>query len=206
MTMFSCRLSLREAILLQWCHCERSEAISSCWKMWKKTNMKSNEIMTIFNYNFWAFERVWECISQISDEQFVQEIDYSTGSIRNLVVHIMSANRNWMSRLQGTEMPPRLVFEDFDSLSKTKAKWDELRKELRDYLDCLTKEQLEESVNWELPARGLKLSNLRWEILLHVANHATDHRAQILAILHHHFHIKTVEQDMIIYLAERNQK
>jgi len=167
--------------------------------------MKSNEIITLFDYNFWAFDRVWECITQISNEQFLKEIDYSTGSIRNLVVHIMSANRNWMSRLQGPELPPRLVFEDFDSLSKARAKWDELRKELRDYLDCLTEEQLEETVNWELPARGLKLSNLRWEILLHVANHATDHRAQILAILHHHFHVKTVEQDMILYLVERKQ-
>lgn len=167
--------------------------------------MKPNEVRTFFDYNFWAFERVWECISQISDEQFREEIDYSTGSIRNLVVHIMSANWNWASRLQGIEMPPRLVFEDFDSLSKTKAKWDELRKELLNYLVSLNQEQLEGTVNWELPARGLKISNLRWEILLHVANHGTDHRAQILAILHHHFHVKTVEQDMILYLAEREQ-
>jgi len=168
--------------------------------------MKPNEIRTFFDYNFWAFERVWECISQISDEQFIEEIDYSTGSIRNLVVHIMSANRNWVSRLQGIEMPSRLVFEDFDALSKTKAKWDELRKEFLDYVDSLTQDQLEETANWELLARGLKLTNLRWEILLHIANHATDHRAQILAILHHHFHVKTVEQDMILYLAERKQE
>ncbi len=166
--------------------------------------MKPNEIKTLFDYNFWAFERVWQCISQISDEQFVEEIDYSTGSIRNIVAHIMSANHNWISRVQGAEMPPRLVYEDLISPAHIKAKWDELRKELRAYLDSLTEEQLNESVNWELPVRGLNSSNLRWEILLHVANHATDHRAQILAILHHHFHVKTVEQDMIFYLVERS--
>jgi uncharacterized damage-inducible protein DinB len=163
--------------------------------------MKTHEIKTIFDYNFWAFERVWESICQLSEEQFVEQIDYSTGSIRNLVAHIMSANRNWMGRLQGIDMPPRLVYEDLVSLSQTKAKWDELRKELMVYLDSLTEEQLEERVEWELPARGLKFSNRRWEILLHVANHATDHRAQILAILHYHFHVNTVEQDMIFYIA-----
>jgi uncharacterized damage-inducible protein DinB len=167
--------------------------------------MKTNEIKTIFDYNFWAFDRVWECIYQISDEQFVEEIDYSTGSIRNIVAHMMSANRNWIGRLQDAEMPTRLVYEDFVSLSQTKAKWDELRKELMDYLDALTEGELEETVSWELPARALTSDNPRWEILLHLANHATDHRAQILSILHHHFHVKTVEQDMIIYFAERNQ-
>jgi uncharacterized damage-inducible protein DinB len=165
--------------------------------------MNINEIKTIFDYNFWAFERVWECILPISEEQFIQEIDYSTGSIRNLVVHMMSANQNWMNRLRGTKMPLRLVFEDYDDYSKTKAKWDELRKEFLEYLNSLDQEQLDETVHWELPARGLKFSNLRWEILLHLANHGTDHRAQILAILHHHFHVKTVEQDMIIYLGEQ---
>jgi uncharacterized damage-inducible protein DinB len=98
-----------------------------------------------------------------------------------------------------------LVYEAFVSPSQTKAKWDELRNEFMDYLDTLIEGELEETVSWELPAHSLKSDNPRWEILLHLANHATDHRAQILAILHHHFHVQTVEQDMIIYLAERNQ-
>jgi uncharacterized damage-inducible protein DinB len=165
--------------------------------------MKPNEMKTIFEYHFWAFERVWESICQISDEQFVEQIDYSTGSIRNIVAHIMSANRNWMGRLQDAELP-RLTYEEFVSLSQTKAKWDELRTEFMDYLDSLTEEQLEETVNWELPARGLKFRTSRWQILLHVANHATDHRAQVLAILHYHFHAKTVEQDMIFHIARPN--
>ena len=167
--------------------------------------MNSNEIKTLFNYDSWAFERIWECISQISDEQFVEEIDYSTGSIRNIVVHLMSASQRWISRLRGAEIPAHFAFEAFDTLSKTKAKWEELQRECFAYVNSLNEEQLDEAIHWELPARGLKLSNPRWEILLHVLNHGTDHRAQILAILHHHFHVKTVEQDLIIYLGRRER-
>lgn len=167
--------------------------------------MKPNEIRSIFDYNFWAFDRVWDCIFQISDAQFVEEIDYSTGSIRNIITHIMSGNRVWMKVLRDIELPPRLTLEDFDTQPKTKAKWDELQIEFLDDLSCIDQEQLNGTVDWELLSHGLKSTSLRWEILLHLANHATDHRSQILALLHSHFHIKTIEQDMIIYLAERSQ-
>ncbi len=168
--------------------------------------MNQNEIQTVFEYNAWAFERIWECVSQLSDKQFVEEIDYSTGSLRNIIVHIMSANSRWASRLQNQDTLPHLAFEDFDTLAKTKAKWSELKKELSDYINSLDEEQLNARIHWEIPTRGWELDNPRWEILLHVANHATDHRAQILAILHHHFHVKTVEQDMILFLADRKQE
>jgi uncharacterized damage-inducible protein DinB len=167
--------------------------------------MKSSEIKTLFDYNFWAFDRVWECISEISDEQFVEEIDYSTGSIRNILVHVMSGNRIWMCVLRNTNFPPHLAAEEFDTRSKAKTKWDELQMEFLDNLNCLTQEQLDESIDWELFSHALKSTTARWEILLHLANHATDHRAQILSILHHHFHATTVEQDMIIFLAGQNQ-
>jgi uncharacterized damage-inducible protein DinB len=40
-----------------------------------------------------------------------------------------------------------------------------------------------------------------WQILLHVANHGTDHRAQLLRILND-VGVKTFPQDYIIYTWE----
>ena len=168
--------------------------------------MYQREIQKIFNYNFWAFDRVWGCISQISDEQFTEEIDYSTGSIRNILVHVMNGNRIWMSVLRSIQFSPRLEAEEFDTCLRTKAKWEELQADFIENLNDLTQEQLDERIDWELFSHGLKSTNSRWEILLHLANHGTDHRAQILAILHEHFHVTTIEQDMIIYLAEQKPK
>ena len=41
----------------------------------------------------------------------------------------------------------------------------------------------------------------RREVLLHMVNHGTDHRAQILARLHE-LGAETVEQDLMLYLWE----
>ena len=164
--------------------------------------MNPTSIRTLFGYTYWAFDLVWECIAQLSDEQFLEEINYSTGSIRNHVVHLMSGTNRWVKRLQGDDVPPHLYYEDFTTRDAVRARWDILRDETLAYVAGLDQKQLNETIPWELPARGLKLENRRWEILQHVANHATDHRSQMLAMLNTRFGIKTVEQDMLFYLLE----
>jgi len=164
--------------------------------------MRPNEIRMVYEYGYWAFEKVWECVMQLTDEQFVEELGYSRGSIRHQVVHMMSATQRWIIRLKQEPMQPYPAFEDFNTRAATKAKWDELRAEAMAYVNSLSEADLDSVIHWELPARKLSAENACWEILLHVANHATDHRAQILAMLNQHFDIDTPEQDMLFYLLE----
>jgi len=164
--------------------------------------MQPNEVRTLFEYGYWAFDKIWNCVMQLSDDQFVQELGYSRGSTRNQIVHMMSATRRWIIRLNGSEMVPHLAFDDFATRAATKAKWNELRAEAMAYISSLTETDLDSTIFWQLPDRGMSAENARWEILLHVANHATDHRAQILAMLNQHFGIETMEQDFLFYLLE----
>ena len=164
--------------------------------------MRPNEISTLFKYGYWAFDKVWDCVTHLTDKQFVQELDYSRGSIRNQAVHMMSTTQRWIIRINGSPLTARLAFDDFPTRASTKAKWDELRAEALNYLATLSETDLDAKIKWQLAERNLDGENTRWEILLHVVNHATDHRAQILAMLNQHFGIQTPEQDMIFYLLE----
>lgn len=139
---------------------------------------------------------------QLTDEQFVQELGYSRGSIRHQTVHLMSATQRWIIRLRQEPMQPHLAYEDFDTRAAAKSKWDELRAETMAYINSLSEAELETVIAWELPARQMSGEHACWKILLHAANHATDHRAQILAMLNQHFGIETPEQDMLFYLLE----
>jgi len=167
--------------------------------------MKPNEMQTIYQYGYWAFEKVWDCVMQLTDKQFAEELDYSRGSIRNQVIHIMSTTQRWIIRTNGGTMPPRLSSDDFPTRASVKTKWDELRTDALDYLSTLDESDLGTKIAWQLPDRNMSAENTRWEILLHAANHATDHRSQILAMLNQHFGVETPEQDLLFYLLETKQ-
>ena len=56
-------------------------------------------IKTFIEYHLDMSHRVWESIDQITAEQFISDDDYSRGSIRNLMVHLVSAIRWTLLRL-----------------------------------------------------------------------------------------------------------
>jgi uncharacterized damage-inducible protein DinB len=163
--------------------------------------MNTDYIRTIFNYNVWAHNLVWDCIAQLSDEQFVQDLDYSIGSIRNQVVHVMSVDRRWFARVAGVELPARLAPEDFLTRPSVRAQWDEIEQQNRAIVLSLDDMALDRVITYELGNRGGLKSDAVWQIIAHVVNHGTDHRGQILAMLHR-MGAPTTEQDMIIYLWE----
>lgn len=164
--------------------------------------MTPEAIRELFNYSAWAFERVWACILRLSDEQFVQGISGTEWSIRHHVVHLASSITRVLARAEGTEPPPNLAFEDYPTPALARAKWDENQLVLDNYLGSLDHARLDEVAEWTIAARGIHYACPRWELLLHLANHATDHRAQILTLLRHEFGVPTVEQDMILYMGE----
>lgn len=161
--------------------------------------VNTDYIRTIFEYNAWAHRQVWDCIMQLSEDQFVQDLDYSIGSIRNQVVHVMSVDRRWFARVAGTEASPRLNAEDFPTRAAVRAQWDEIEAQNRAIVLSLNDEALDRIITYDLPHRGGLKNDTVWQIIAHVVNHGTDHRAQILAMLHH-LGAPTIEQDMMGYL------
>jgi uncharacterized damage-inducible protein DinB len=167
--------------------------------------MTPESIRFLYEYHYWASDRMWDCIQRLTDAQFIEPIDFSMGEIRNHVVHVMSGTRRWIERLQDKSVSSHLTFADYPTRDSVKLKWDELKAETLAYINSLDEDQLDRLIRWDLPQRGVSSTSHRWQVLLHVVNHATDHRAQVLTLLHTHFHVETVEQDMITFLASEGR-
>lgn len=166
--------------------------------------MLADTIRTLFDYHYWANRRVRDCIAALTDEQFTRPNDYSVGSMRNQVVHMMGAEVLWLSRLRGVSPTSFLSPDDFPTPQSVFDAWAAQETEMRAYLAGLTDEQLAQTIEYRT-TNGTPYQDTTWVILMQLINHGTDHRAQILAGLHQ-LGAPTVPQDFITYSRERAQQ
>lgn len=160
--------------------------------------MNANAFRHFFNYHFAENRKIWDqYIVNLSQEQFTQNVGYSHGSVRDQIVHLMSVDDTWFSGLRGSEIPEPLEPSDYQDRKNIRAHWDDVEQKIRDYLSTLRDDMLPEKPFEEGEDQDLIL----WQVLLHVVNHGTDHRAQILRLLSD-LGVKTEAQDFIFYVYE----
>lgn len=159
--------------------------------------MNTSAFRHFFEYHFTENRHIWQdYISQLSPKQFTQELGYSHGSVRDQIVHIISVDDTWFSGLQGDEIPEPLDPADFPNLESIRKYWDGVEQKMRGYLAALQDEALSTR-----PLEGEDEDLQVWQVLLHVVNHGTDHRAQILRLLSD-LGVKTTSQDYIFFVYE----
>jgi uncharacterized damage-inducible protein DinB len=143
-------------------------------------------------YNYALNDKLWESIMQLSEEQFVAEIPYSHGSVRNQAVHVAGVDGRWLRGLRGE--PDARSFrpapEDYPTRQAARELWDGVAADFKAYVAALGED--------DLAAVPPGMKEPRWQIITQVVNHGTDHRAQLLRILHD-FGAPTFGQDLIMF-------
>jgi uncharacterized damage-inducible protein DinB len=160
--------------------------------------MTAEHYRKLINYNYWAHQRVWECVLKLSEEQFKRPCDYSIGSVHDQIVHTMAAEWLWLQRLNGTS--PESLFDsaDYPTRESIRAKWDTVEADWRAFMDALRDDQLEETLHYTSISGRAPRQNAIWQVLSHILNHSTDHRSQTLAVIHQ-VGGETIAQDLIFY-------
>jgi len=154
-----------------------------------------------FDYHFAENRKIWnDFIVPLTFEQFTREVGYSHGSVRKQIIHLMSVDEVWFAELQGAEPSEYLSPTGFDDRQLIRAYWDTVEHVMCGYLTELQDEALMTKPIID-PDKDKDLTV--WQVLLHVANHGTDHRAQILRALHD-LGFKTTSQDFIFHVYENN--
>ena len=153
----------------------------------------------LFDYNFWANRRVWECVMAVDATLFDQPLADGSPSLLQQCAHILSVESWWIHFLQ-TGVVEFIDTNQFHTQEDVRVAWEQVEVMVQGYLAQVTPAELTRIVRptfWQDP-----WSVQAWQGLYQVLNHSTDHRAQLFDVVRQ-LGGPTEEQDYLSYLHER---
>jgi uncharacterized damage-inducible protein DinB len=85
--------------------------------------VNSEEIIELYSYNSWANEKLLEFVNILDLADFTRDMSNSFGSIRDTIVHIISAEEMWLSRWLGEEGRVLLYASNFPDVKSVNDRW-----------------------------------------------------------------------------------
>ncbi len=163
--------------------------------------MTVKDLECLYEYGYWANKRLLQVLSQLTPEQFTEAVAGSHGSIRNTLVHVLSAEWGWLSRCGGSERGPALRPDDYPTMESLVDTWRRVQEYVREFLSRLQDHDLARSVEY-VNARGERRSMTLGELMQHGANHGVHHRGQV-ALLLRLLGYTPGNFDLLFYYAEK---
>jgi len=135
-----------------------------------------------YDYGYWANRKLFLVIAQLTPQQFTQDVAGSHGSVRNTLVHTMSAEWGWIARCGGPARGPMLRAEDYPTFASVTEQWAIVEGYAREFLGTLKDEDLGRVVEFDLGPVGAGAVPVGG-LLEHAANHGAHHRGQVALLL-----------------------
>lgn len=165
--------------------------------------MQASDILTLYEYNYWANARILEGAAKVSEAQYIAPANASFGSLHRTLVHILGTEWVWRMRCQEGISPPSLLSEkDLPTLGSLRARWQAEEQAMRTFLASLRDDDLVRSVRY-VNTRGASYESTLWHILAHVVNHGTQFRSEAGMLLTEYGH-SPGDVDLIFFLRERH--
>ncbi len=142
-------------------------------------------IKMFYNYNSVSTARLIQALKQLNDEEMNAPGCSGNGSIRETLAHFLGTQWGWFSWFDKSlsvaeSMKLRVTADEIGSAEKIYRKWQAIDSQTIRCINSLTDRDLME--NWSASlASGFTMSLPLWQLLMHVANHGTHTRAQIIA-------------------------
>jgi uncharacterized damage-inducible protein DinB len=165
--------------------------------------MTVQDLERLYDYGYWANKKLLAVVSQLTPEQFTQSVTGSYGSVRNTLVHILSAEWGWLDRCGGHERGPALKADDYPTVESVIEAWAKVEGWMRAFLAGLKDEELNRQVEFKNP-RGETRAMALGELMQHGANHGVHHRGQVALLLRALGHVPG-NFDLLFYDADRHR-
>jgi uncharacterized damage-inducible protein DinB len=164
--------------------------------------MTPEYLEVLLDFHYWARDRMLEAVSALSVDQYERDMGNSFPSVRDTATHLFHAEWIWHARWIGdspsaSDRPP---VPDRDTLRRA---WTEQEAKVRAFVTSLGTDGIHRVYEYKTLA-GVEMRSKFWEMLVHVVNHATYHRGQVVTMMRQLGAGTPVSTDMIAYFRQRS--
>jgi uncharacterized damage-inducible protein DinB len=144
--------------------------------------MNLQDTQNLIAFHYWARDRMLDAVEALSNEQFLRDVGGSFGSIRNTIVHALSAECIWLARWKGESPAGMLSPEGYPDVTAIRGAWNDQEVKLRSFFETLGEPGIQKVIAYKSLA-GVESQSILWQMLQHVVNHASYHRGQVTTLL-----------------------
>jgi uncharacterized damage-inducible protein DinB len=152
-------------------------------------------------YNIWATKQLVDRINKLPEEKIVQEVPASFPSLYKTVQHMWMAEEAWWQRLKLTENIVLQSDSFTGSFTELYAQFVKQSQQWKEWVDKANDNQLNHVFAYVRNKEQHKM--VVHDMLLHVFNHATFHRGQLVNILRQLGEDKIPQTDYSAYCRAR---
>lgn len=158
------------------------------------------DLQDLFAYEAWAHRKLFAVLAQLTDEQWTRTVGGSYGSVRNTLVHALSAEWGWLERCGGDRRGPPLDPAAFPTVASFVERQTWVEGRLRALLAELRDQDLERALDFTL-GDGRPQRMRIGHALRHALLHGVHHRGQVSLLLRM-LGVAPGNFDLFVYYAE----
>jgi uncharacterized damage-inducible protein DinB len=155
----------------------------------------------LYDYGYWMNARMLTACEALTAEQWDQPLGHSWGSVHGVLAHMLAAEVIWLARWRGHSPTSLLQAEAVPTLAEVRAEWARVEADLRRFIGECDEARLAADFSYT-NTRGQAFSVPLGPVMLHVANHGTHHRGELVAMLTV-LGVPHPEDDLLWYILEQ---
>ncbi len=153
-------------------------------------------------YNLWANQRIIEVINNMTDEQTNKEVISSFSGIQKTLLHLWDVENIWWQRLKLTEIQVWQSDSYTGSLMELTNNLLAQSKQWKEWIDLATEAALEHEFIYKNSKKD-QFKQPVYEMLMHLFNHQTYHRGQLITLIRQLGETSIPNTDLISFLRKK---
>ena len=166
--------------------------------------MSKNYFIELSEYHIWANNQVCDWLGHISDDQWNQPVVSSFESIYETILHMASAEKTWLERMNMKPNSQMLAVTFKGSKDELIETWKEISAGYLTFIKAMPEDQFQQILNYK-NSKGIEFNQPIYQLLVHVFNHTTYHRGQVVTMLRQVGYTDVSSTDMTTFFRLKNK-